>query len=106
MSIASAISQACVAPAPPNAISANSRGSIPCSTVTMRIAFAMFSLQMRTMAEAVSTRSSPSWPPSESSTAFARSGSSGSWPPRKKAGSSRPSTTSASVIVALSPPWP
>ena len=29
---------------------------MPCSTVTMRIAFAMFSLQMRTMAEAVSTR--------------------------------------------------
>ena len=67
MPMASAISAACVGPAPPKATSTNSRGSMPCSTVTMRMAFAMFSFAIRTIDEATSTPSGPARSPSRSS---------------------------------------
>ena len=48
MSRRSATARACSGPAPPNAISAKSRGSRPRSTAISRIAFAMFSSAVRT----------------------------------------------------------
>ena len=76
-----------------------SLGSVPCSTVRIRIAFAMFSLQIRTMADGGLGLGVLERLPSRRAPA-ARARIERERPPRKKAGSSRPSTRFASVIVA------
>ena len=47
---------ACIGPAPPKATSAKSRGSMPCSTVSVRIACAIFALMTSQMPSASSLR--------------------------------------------------
>ena len=100
-----AIASTCSGPAPPEATSAKSRGSKPFSTDTSRTASDILAMAISTIACAAATVSissglaifsaMPRRAPSASSTI---------WPPRKFAGSSRPSTTLASVMVGSVPP--
>ncbi len=107
MPIASAISQACVGA---GAAERDQREAARIDALARRSrcgsALAMFSLAMRTIAEAASTRRSRGarraarWPRARAPASSCRR------PPRKKPGSRRPSTMLASVIVASSPPRP
>ena len=103
--ISSATAFACSGPAPPNATSANSRGSWPRCTEITRSAPAMFSLTIRRMPSAASSRPSPIASAIVCTAAFAASTSSAISPPIRSAGR-WPRTTLASVTVGSVPPWP
>ena len=106
LSSSSATPQAWTGPAPPKAITVTPRRSTPCSTPCMRAAAAMFWLTTSWIPAAVSIAGRPSPRASSETAPEAREASRGMSPPRKAAGSSRPSTTSASVTAATSPPSP
>ena len=94
-----ATSAPCSGPAPPNATSAYSRGSMPFCTVRELIAFAMLLLTTVRMPSAARRRSRPSRSASSPITCAAAPTSSAMLPPRKLSWSSRPSTRLASVTV-------
>ena len=102
MLIARAITQACIAPAPPKLASTKSRGSRPRSISTSLIAWAIFSQQIEMIASAASSVDKLILSPRRAITRSAATLSSISLPP--SVGSSRPSTRLASVIVAALPP--
>ena len=82
------IAAAWVGPAPPYAISTNSRGSSPRSTVSTRMAFTMWARASSSMPDAAWTRSIPSGCATRSRTArSAAARSSARLPSRKWAGS-------------------
>ena len=105
--IASPKATPCSGPAPPNAIRLNPRGSIPRATEFDAMASAMWLLMIRKMPSAASLTLRPSG--SATLARMAASDSAGSIfspPPRNCSGSSRPSTTCASVTVGSVPPLP
>src|SRR5438552_1784497 len=65
ISSSSASQTACIGPAPPNATSPYSRGSIPCLTVIVRIASAMLALTIASIPSANSVSPSESCPARE-----------------------------------------
>ena len=101
-----ATSAPCNGPAPPNATSANSRGSTPFCTVRERMALAMLLLMTVSTPSAASSLPRPRSLASSSITRCAAASSSFIAPPRKSSLSSRPSTTLASVTVGWRPAAP
>ena len=95
----SATSAPCSGPAPPNATSAKSRGSMPFCTVRERMALAMLLLMTVSTPSAASSFVRPSARPAPRSRDARASSSSFMLPPRKSSLSRRPSTTLASVTV-------
>ncbi len=83
ISSSSASQTACIGPAPPNATSEYSRGSMPCLTVIVRIASAIFALMIASMPSANGTSSRPTCGPIEWRARFAASSSRDMRPPRK-----------------------
>src|SRR6266849_4766266 len=92
--------------APPNATSANWRGSTPRPTETILIPSAMLVFTTRAMPSAAWRGVVPSWVAMTSTAARAARASSPMRPPRKFPGSRKPSTRFASVTVARAPPLP
>ena len=89
---------------PPKATRVRPASPLPHSTACVRAALDMFSSTISLIPSAPSVSSSPSFAPgSLRMAAAARSRSRGIAPPAKKAGSMRPSTTSASVTVGRGP---
>ena len=102
-----AIEHACIGPAPPKETSAKRRGSWPRATETTRKARTIVAFAILTIAAAASSTPKPSGLATWSSIARrAADASSPMRPPRKRAGSSVPRTSCASVTVASSPPRP
>ena len=106
-SSSSATPQACTGPAPPNASTATPRRSTPCSTACIRAAAAMFWLTISyTPAAACDGVEAESIADRVATAVSAAVPSRGMSPPKKAAGSSKPSTTSASVTAGCVPPRP
>ncbi len=96
-----------IGPAPPNAISAKSRGSCPRAIDTSRMPLAIALLTTVATPAAASTVLTPSGLPTCSSIArSAAAVSSFIVPPRNASASSRPRQRLASVTVGSSPPRP
>ena len=103
MPSASARSQACSGPAPPNATSVKRAGSCPRSTEITRSARAIFAFTTSITAAAARRGSPPNGSATLRSARSARAGSSAIVPPRRCSGRRRPSTACASVTVGASP---
>ncbi len=107
ISSSSAMSVACIGPAPPNAINAKSRGSKPRAIEISLIALTIRATAIRMMPSAARATFNPSKARAMRSTAVrAKPSSNSTTPPSFTLDASRPITRFASVTVGSNPPLP